>query len=51
MDGLKKPGLYVLCDVINYCCTALGVSDSGGWYELLYSPAKKSVLFCLTSAS
>lgn len=43
MAGLKKPGLYILCDAINYCCTVLRVyteSDSGGWYELLYLPAK-----------
>lgn len=43
MAGLKKPGLYILRDAINYCCTVLRVyteSDSGGWYELLYLPAK-----------
>lgn len=53
MAGLKKPGLYILRDMINYCCTVLRVytqSDSGGWYEVLYPPAKiRSLLphFCL----
>lgn len=43
MAGLKKPHLCILCNVINYCCTVLRVytkSDSSGWYELLYPPAK-----------
>lgn len=43
MSGLRKPHLYILCNVINYCCTVLRVyteSDSSGWNELLYPPAK-----------
>ena len=49
MADLKKSGLYFLCDVINYCCAVLRVyteSDSGGWYELLYPPAKDLPHFC-----
>lgn len=43
MAGLKKLHLYILCNVINYCCTVLKVyteSDSSEWYELLHPAAK-----------
>lgn len=49
MAGFKKPGFYILCDVINHRCTVLGVyteSDSGGWHEVLHPPAKNA--FCFT---
>lgn len=43
MAGLKKPHFYILCNVINYCCTVLKLyteSDSSEWYELFYPAAK-----------
>lgn len=40
---LQQPHLCISCNMINYRCTVVRVyteSDSSGWYELLYPPAK-----------